>query len=137
MNREAQAARADGLEAEVRHACRRRMERIRARELDEMVDEFYADDAVLLPAGREAVRGIHAIREFWRETPKTGLVSLSLESSRVEGEAGFAWEAGTFSRTLRPRHGAPFQDHGKYLVVYRREANGELRAVAEMFNSDR
>lgn len=137
MNQEARPARAEGLEAEVRQACRRRVERIRARELDEMVDEFYADDAALLPAGREAVRGIDAIREFWRETPQTGLVSLSLETTRAEGDGRFAWEVGTFSRTLRPRHGAPFQDHGKYLVVYRREADGELRAVAEMFNSDR
>lgn len=124
-------------EATIRAMCARRVRRIRAQELDEMVEEFYAPDAVLLPANRPAIEGIDAIRAFWRETPDTGLVSLSLETERVEGTPALAFEIGGFARTLRHRHGAPFQDQGKYLVVYRGDGEGGLRAVAEMFNSDR
>ena len=31
---------------------------------------------------------------------------------------------------------ATFQDVGKYIVVYRRQANGTWRAVSDIFNSD-
>lgn len=120
----------------IRELCRRRVERIRDKEFDAMVDEFYATDAILLPTRRPAVQGIEAIRAFWRETPETGMVSLSLEPTYLEAGDGLAYEVGNFDRTLRPRHGAPFQDRGKYLVVYRR-VGGRWRAVAEMFNNDR
>lgn len=147
----------------IRDLTRSRVQWIRDREMDRMVEEFYSEDALLLPSRRPAIRGREAIRAFWRETPDQGLVSLSLETTEAAGSGQLAYEVGRFSRTLRPRHGAPFQDHGKYLVVYRvvnggsghGEAGGRdqgqgdgggeagplprsggLRAVAEMFNSD-
>lgn len=124
------------VEGEVRRMCRERAERIGQREFDAMVDRFYAEDAQILPSGEPAVRGIDAIREFWRRTPEEGLVSLTLETREVAGSGDLAYEIGRFSRTLRPRHGAPFAEHGKYLVLYRRGTDGSLRAIAEMYNSD-
>lgn len=130
------AGKSETLEDRIEQMCQARTERIRHREFDEMVEEFYAPDGLLLPSGRPALRGRDEIRAFWRGTPERGLVSLSLFSQHVEASGDLAFEVGTFSRTLRPRHGAPFQDHGKYLVIYRRQEDGGLRAVAEMFNAD-
>lgn len=125
-----------GIGEEIRGMCRERAERIGRREFDAMVDAFYAEDAQILPAGERAVRGIDAIREFWKRTPDEGLVSLTLETSEVGASGGLAYEIGRFSRTLRPRHGAPFAEHGKYVVLYRRQPDGSLGAIAEMYNSD-
>lgn len=125
-----------GTVGEVRRLCREREERIGRREFDEMVDGFYADDARILPSGEKTVRGIDAIREFWRRTPDQGLVSLTLETRDVEASGELAYEIGRFSRTVRPRHGAPVAEHGKYLVLYRRRPDGSLRAIAEMYNLD-
>lgn len=122
--------------AEVSELSRRRNAWISGRQFDEMVDGFYADSAQLLPSGEAPVIGKGAIRDFWRATPENGLVSLSLEAGEVHTSGDLAFEIGRFSRTLRPTHGAPFQDNGKYMVVYRREPSGEWRATAEMFNSD-
>lgn len=121
---------------EIEDLTRGRVQRIRDREMDRLVDEFYAEDALLLPSRRPAIEGREEIRRFWKETPDEGLVSLSLETREVMSSGDMAYEIGGFSRTLRRRHGAPFQDHGKYLIVYRRDGEGALRAVAEMFNSD-
>lgn len=124
-------------ESEIRRLSKERAERIGRRELDAMVEGFYAPDARLLAPGVATVRGLDAIREFWRAAPATGLVSLTLEARDVEVAGDFAYEIGAFNRTLRPRHGAPFQEKGKYLVIYRRmEDGGAWRAVAEMFNAD-
>lgn len=119
----------------IEEMCRQRVERIQGREFGLMTDEFYAPDAVLMPSGRAAVTGIDAIRAYWESRPERGLVALSLFTSEVQGSGDLAYELGRFSRTLRPRHGAPFQDNGKFMVVYRRGDVG-WRAVAEMFNAD-
>ena len=37
---------------------------------------------------------------------------------------------------MSPPAGDPVQDIGKYIVVYRRQANGAWQAVADIFNSD-
>ena len=126
----------DVSESEIRRLGAERESRIRRLEFDEMVAAFYADDATLMPSGAATVRGIDAIGEFWRETPEQGLVTLTLETQQVEVSGEMAFEIGGFNRTVRPRHGAPFQEHGKHLVIYRRMSDGVWKAVAEMFNSD-
>lgn len=123
-------------ESEIRALSTRRAEQIHRMELDEMASGFYATEATLMPSAAATVRGIDAIREFWRDTPSNGLVSLTLETQAVDASDDLAYEMGRFNRTLRPRHGAPFQEHGKYVVVYRRAEDGSWRAVAEIFNSD-
>ena len=119
----------------IRRISRERAERIGRRAFEEMVDAFYAEDAQLLPSGAAALRGREEIRRFWHLTPAEGLVSLTLGSREIDASGDLAFEIGRFSRTVRPRHGAPFQEHGKYIVVYRRGADG-YRAIAEMYNSD-
>lgn len=123
-------------ESRIREISRKRSERIDRREFDAMVDEFYDEDAQLLASGTATVTGRDAIRGFWRETPNEGLVALTLETRDVQASGELAFEIGSFVRTLRPRHGAPFQEVGKYLVVYRSKGDGKWRAVAEMFNTD-
>ncbi len=123
-------------EAEIRDMSARRARRIGRREFDAMVEDFYGEEALLMPSAAASVRGREDIRAFWRATPEQGLVSLSLETTHVEASGELAYEIGRFSRTLRPRHGAPFQETGKYVIIYRQGEAGRWRAVAEMFNSD-
>lgn len=123
-------------ESEIRTISSRRAEQIGRREFDAMVDAFYDESAQLLASGVATVRGRDAIRGFWRDAPEAGLVALTLETREVHASGDLAYEVGSFSRTLRPRHGAPFQEVGKYMVVYRLARDGAWRAVAEMFNTD-
>lgn len=101
-----------------------------------MVTGFYATDAIILPSGATTIEGIDSIREFWRAAPDHGLVSLTIETETTEVSGDIGFEVGRFNRTLRPRHGAPFQENGKFLVVYRRQEEGVWRAIAEMFNTN-
>ncbi len=123
--------------AAIREATRRRVRRIRDQEMDAMVREFYADDAVFMPPNREEVRGTGALLEYWRARPDEGLLELELEPVHIESSGALAYEVGRYTSILRPRHGALLQDYGKYLAVYRRQADGGWKAVADTFNSDR
>ena len=113
-----------------------RAARVARGDFEAMAGAFYADDAVLLPSAASTVRGRSDLVVFWREQPEKGLVSLGLETREIQASDDLAYEIGRFNRTLRRRHGAPFQERGKYLVIYRRRQDGTWRAVAEMFNSD-
>jgi ketosteroid isomerase-like protein len=126
-----------GPEAAIREAAARRVRRIREREMDRMVEEFYSDDAVFMAPNREEVRGTDALLEYWRARPEEGLLELELEPTRIESAEDLAYEEGRYTSILRPRHGALIQDYGKYLVVHRRQPDGAWKAVAEAFNTDR
>jgi ketosteroid isomerase-like protein len=38
--------------------------------------------------------------------------------------------------TIKTASGPEVHDEGKYLVVYRRQQDGQWRAIADIFNSD-
>ena len=44
---------------------------------------------------------------------------------------------GTYSMTMSdPKSGKPVTDNGKYLTVFKKQADGKWKAVADMINSD-
>jgi ketosteroid isomerase-like protein len=114
-----------------------RLARLLEGDIEGMVAGFYAPNVRLLPPDQPALEGRDAVLTFWREAPEQGLINLELRTSKVSGSGDLAYETGAFRRTLRPRHGHPFKDIGKYMVVYRRQADGSYLAEAEMFNSPR
>ena len=105
--------------------------------IDEMVDQFYASDARLLPPDQPVIEGREGVRAFWQAAPEQGLILLETKSTFVDGSGDVAYETGAFRRTLRPKHGHPFTDIGKYLVVFRRNGDGRFQAQVEMFNTPR
>ncbi len=124
------------LVAAIRALSERRAAHIRTRSVEEMVDDFYADDARLLAPGRPEVRGRAALREFWQGEFEAGLVALTMELIEIDGEGGFAYEIGAYDIMIRRSARAPHQDHGKYLTVFRRQRDGSWKAIADTFNSD-
>ena len=123
-------------DTDIRELSAVRASKISRREFDDMVSGFYATDATILPSGATMIQGIDSIREFWRSAPDHGLVSLTIETETTEVSGDIGFEVGRFNRTLRPRHGALFQESGKFLVIYRRQEERVWRAVAEMFNTN-
>ena len=116
-------------EAFVRNANRR--------DAEALVAEFYAEDAVLLPPNAPMIEGAEAIRGFWRTILEAGVADVTLETTRLCLAGDLAYGVGRYALTA-PRAGCGCAvDEGKYVVVFRRQADGTWKAVADMFGSDR
>ena len=120
----------------VRAVSRARVTRIHERAVDALVDEFYSADARLMAPGRPEVRGADELRRFWRSEFDQGLVTLNLNPNEIDGSGDHAYEIGTYDLMVRREARGPFQDHGKYVVVYERQPDSSWKAAADIFNSD-
>jgi uncharacterized protein (TIGR02246 family) len=111
-------------------------EAARAKDLDRYTS-VYAEDAVLFWPGAPMVVGRTAIREFIQAFWAMADSSQSFETVKVViSRAGdFAYSYGTVRVTLVDPSGRRMKDDGKYLSVYRKEADGQWKVVADMGNS--
>jgi uncharacterized protein (TIGR02246 family) len=102
-----------------------------------LVAGFYAEDAVLLPPNAPMLTGVDAIREFWQTVLDAGVADVTLETTRVGASGDLAYGIGRYTLTAPLAGGGRAEDGGKYLVVFRRQADGTWKAIADMFGSNR
>jgi ketosteroid isomerase-like protein len=97
-----------------------------------------ADDAVLMPPNAPPVIGKDAIRSWNREMSKQFQIQkyASVDDEViVAGE--WAFRRATIDWTLAPTgSGKPIRDSGKYIIIYRRQANGTWRVARDIWNSN-
>jgi ketosteroid isomerase-like protein len=95
------------------------------------VAAFYADDAKMTGGG-PIVGGRAAIDDYWRRvgtTPGT----WKLEVFEVGGSRELAYQRGRSHLTLRNADGAERVSVVDFVVIWRREPNGSLRMVLDLY----
>ena len=100
---------------------------------------MYAEDAISLPNFGPRMQGIEAFRQHHAQMTAMGMKVLSFESEPTE-----AWEAGDQVieignydiELVMPGMPQNIKDRGKYLTVYERSAEGELKIKVETWNTD-
>jgi uncharacterized protein (TIGR02246 family) len=105
-------------------------------DVKQLAANFYAEDAQFLPANHPAIIGRPAIQKALEALTAAGLHKLVLRTDKIEVAGDFAYGIGKHQMTIKTAAGAEIHDEGKYLVVYRRQPDGQWRAVADIFNSD-
>lgn len=105
-------------------------------DVKQLAANFYAEDAQFLPANHPAIIGRPAIQQALEALIAAGLHKLVLRTDKIEVAGDFAYGIGKHQMTIKTAAGAEIHDEGKYLVVYRRQPDGQWRAVADIFNSD-
>lgn len=104
----------------------------------EKVMAFYADDAVLMTPGMDAVHGKDAMRAGLKDMLADPAVSLTFQSSKVDvAKSGdLAYTAGSYKLTVTdPATHKPISDHGNYVTTFRKQADGSWKAVADIASS--
>jgi len=99
---------------------------------------FYTNDAYVLPFNAPIAEGKDQIRHVWSMLMSNPGYSLSFGPTKIgvaqSGE--LAYEMGTFDLTLANDAGKPNTVRGKYVVVWKKQANGMWKAAADIFNTD-
>jgi len=99
-----------------------------------LVSAFYAADAKLLPPNAPMIRGTEAIRAFRQGLLDAGGADVTLDTTLVDMAGELAYGVGQYSFTLPAASGERTHERGTYLVVYRRQAGGSWKVVADMFS---
>lgn len=99
---------------------------------------YYADDAVVMPPNIPTLTGKDAIRSLWRSMLESPLFSGGWKATKVDvAQSGdLAYLSGNYEFKEQDAAGNPITDKGKYLVVWKKQADGNWKCVANMFNSD-
>lgn len=121
-------------------ALRARSEGVIAAEKSQNIDAavaFYAQDAIVQPAGAPLLRGRDAVRGMYTEVFGSGAVKAfesipTLVEVAASGDVGYEYGVNRF--TLSTPAG-DMLDVGKYLVVWKK-VDGEWYAAVLSFNSD-
>jgi ketosteroid isomerase-like protein len=59
------------------------------------------------------------------------------EPVEIEGRGDLAYARGIFSWTFRVAEGEPFSDTGKWIAIWRRQADGSWLLSHDIWDSDR
>jgi uncharacterized protein (TIGR02246 family) len=99
------------------------------------VATLYTDDATLLPPNNEMLHGKQKIQEFWSGGIQMGLKDVAFAIVDVGGSGDTAYEIGKYSLTIQPEGQAAMTDSGKYVVVWKRQADGTWKLHVDIWNS--
>jgi ketosteroid isomerase-like protein len=123
-------------EAEVRAADAQWAKAAAARDVEGTI-AYYSDDAVVMPPNFAMAMDKGAERKAWSEilTPGT---EVSWTAGKVEAAKSgeFVYDVGIYTVITKSK-GKQTTDGGKYLAVWKKQADGKWKAVAATWNSDK
>ena len=124
-------------EAAIRAASAAWSQASAAKDVDKTVS-FYGDGAVVMSPKAPAVHGSENIRKGWAEgfaTPGPGL-SWRTTAVEVARSGDLAYENGTYDFVTTGKDGKTSDEKGKYLVIWKKQADGAWKVAVDMDNTD-
>jgi uncharacterized protein (TIGR02246 family) len=108
-----------------------------AKDLDKTVS-YYSAEAIVMPPNASAATTKEAIRSAWKEMLTSPGAAISWKTTKVEvAKSGdLAYVSGTYEETMTDASGKPVKDHGKYVEIFKKQADGTWKVVADIWNSD-
>jgi uncharacterized protein (TIGR02246 family) len=99
------------------------------------VAAMYDTGAVVLAPNAPVMRGRQNIETLWNGARQQGFRTLNLTVNSVESIGNHAIELGSYTLVIQPAGQAEVIDRGKYMVVWRRQADGSWKLYRDMFNT--
>lgn len=96
---------------------------------------YYAEDATLIPPGEAMVQGRAGIEAYWKAAIEQGGVrDAAVQTIKAESSGDVGYEIGSFVLTANGADGTPVQEHGRYIELLRRGADGKWYSIAGIWN---
>jgi ketosteroid isomerase-like protein len=77
-----------------------------------------------------------SIRALWKDLLTDAKISWKTKEVEVAQSGDLAFLSGTYEVTLNDPTGTPVNDRGKYIEVWKKQADGTWKCVADIWNSD-
>ncbi len=108
-----------------------------AKDVDKAVS-YYAESAVVMPPNASAAMTKASIRNAWKEMLTTPGAAISWKATKVEvAKSGdLAYVSGTYEETMTDASGKSAKDHGKYVEIFKKQADGTWKVIVDIWNSD-
>jgi uncharacterized protein (TIGR02246 family) len=99
-----------------------------------VIPEFYTEDALIMPRGRPAIEGREALRTALGGLAAGRSVDIDVEIVELEVFEPHAWLVSRFTVTYTNPDDPSDQSsqHGRSLIVYRHDADGQWRIHRDM-----
>jgi ketosteroid isomerase-like protein len=99
---------------------------------------FFAEDGAMFPQGRPPIRGHEAIRNLMGPVFEIEAFSLTWEplEAEVSADGSLGYTHGTFESRYPGPAGEVSVTTGKYLTVWRKQADGSWKVAADIGNDD-
>lgn len=124
-------------EAAIRAAEDEALEIAQAKDVERWAS-LYADDARVFPSNGLLVTGKEAIRNLFAELFASPGFEINWEVTRVEvsraGDLGYV--VGTHEATVNDAEGNPITDRGKWIAIWKKQADGTWKCIEDIWNSD-
>jgi uncharacterized protein (TIGR02246 family) len=102
------------------------------------IAKLYAPDGVEMPPNEPGVKGrasIEALHKRFGQQFMVHGITITPTETKVIGD--YAYEIGTYKQNLMPmKGGAIVDDHGKYVVLFKKDASGNWWITHAMNNTD-
>lgn len=108
-----------------------------AKDLDKTVS-YYSDNAIVMPPNAPSATTKEAIRKAWRDLLTSPGAAISWKTTKVEvAQSGdIAYLSGTYELTMNDASGKPANEKGKYVEIFKKQADGTWKCVSDIWNSD-
>jgi ketosteroid isomerase-like protein len=96
---------------------------------------YYSDDAMVMLPNIPALTGKESIRSFWNSMLDRSF-SGGWTATKVEVSGNLAYVTGNYEFKDSDGSDKPMADKGKYFAVWKKQADGSWKCVADVFSSD-
>ena len=97
---------------------------------------LYTEDATLLPPASVPIKGRKNIQQYWQGFFDAGASDAKLRVVEVASFGDMAYEIGAFEANLPVPQGGTARTQGKYVVIWKRQADGSVKLHVDMFSAN-
>jgi ketosteroid isomerase-like protein len=100
-----------------------------------LATSMYTDDTLLLPPNMEPIKGKENAQAFWGTSIEMGVIMEEHKPMEIIREGDSASEWGTYVVSFHPEGQEPVEENGKYVVLWKRMADGSWKKHWDIWNS--
>ena len=100
--------------------------------------QYFADNAIVMGQNEPVVSGKANIEKMLTEMhAMPGFsVSWNVKSAEVAASGDLAYTMGSYDFAVQDTSGAPMNDKGKYLTIWKKQEDGSWKVAVDAFSSD-